>query len=211
MRCLRDPVPPTTEDGCRGAGASWESSPKSHAMGQVSRARQKLSGAQLAPRDGSTLKELRRRRPQERIQEIPAEVLDFIPEGNCSWIPSDSLSVCALHEILRVCLDDRDTFLLLTKAGSMFPFPVCLFHTCRSGLCGSCGASHDRRRPSCHGVVCRRASLMSKLLEVLGLHALLPFVRALYRSPSCFIWEEVDFTQTPEPHVAFCPIFVHPF
>ena len=27
---------------------------------------------------------------------------------------------------------------------------------------------------------------------------------------SCLL-DEVDFSHTPEPHVAFCPIFVHPF
>ena len=191
--------------------------------GQVSRARQELTGAQLAPRDESTLEELRRRRPQERIREIPAEVLDFIPEGE---LQLDSLSVCAVH-LLEVLLDlvdvpmrfcvcvwttgthycysrrlpkishalpflwtfpgvhdrhhdcsqkarrwsprhchwcsvptisrqDSGETVWRRRRGSMFPFPVCPFHTRRSGLCGTCGASHDRRRPSCHGVVGRR-------------------------------------------------------
>ena len=35
-----------------------------------------------------------------------------------------------------------------------------------------------------------RASMMSKLLEVPGLRALLPFVRASYRSPSRYIWDD---------------------
>ena len=85
--------------------------------------------------------------------------------------------------------------------GSMFTLPVCPLHTRRSGLCRTCGASHDRRRPSCHGVVGRRdwcirldhvhhASMMSKLLEVPGLRTLLSFVRASYRSPSRCIGED---------------------
>ena len=148
-------------------------------------------------------------RPQERIREIPAEVLDFIPERELQLdskrfaeclrsAPSGSaLGMVDVPKIFCVCLDHRDTLLLLTKAaedfarvvpvdvflafmtatmtalekrdggvrgqdslarsrGIMFPFPVCPFHTHRSGLCGTCGASHDRRRPSCHGVVGRR-------------------------------------------------------
>ena len=45
--------------------------------GQVSRARQELVGAKLAPKDQTTLNELRGRRPQEQLREIPADVMSF--------------------------------------------------------------------------------------------------------------------------------------
>ena len=47
--------------------------------GQVSRAREELTGATLAPETEETLRELQGRRPQERIREITVEVLNFIP------------------------------------------------------------------------------------------------------------------------------------
>ena len=47
--------------------------------GQVSRARQELTGAALAPKNEATLQELRARRPQEQVQPIPQKVLDFMP------------------------------------------------------------------------------------------------------------------------------------
>ena len=47
--------------------------------GQVSRARQELTGAALAPKNEATLQELRARRPQEQVQPIPQDVLDFVP------------------------------------------------------------------------------------------------------------------------------------
>ena len=48
--------------------------------GQISRARQGLTGATPAPKNASTLLELRARRPQEQLREIPREVMDFISE-----------------------------------------------------------------------------------------------------------------------------------
>ena len=79
------------------------------------------------------MEELRRRRPQERIREIPGEVLDDNPERELELdskrfaeclrsAPSGSasgLGGCS-NEILRVCLDDRDTLLFFTKAAEDF-------------------------------------------------------------------------------------------
>ena len=48
--------------------------------GQVSRARQELTGAQLAPKDESTLNELRNRRPHEQLREK-----GFSQRHRCSW------------------------------------------------------------------------------------------------------------------------------
>ena len=49
--------------------------------GQVFRARQELTGASLAPRNEDTVKELQRKRLQERRKEIPSAVLEFFPEA----------------------------------------------------------------------------------------------------------------------------------
>ena len=49
-------------------------------QGQVSRARQELVGATLAPKTRDTLEELQRRRPQERVREIPVEVMMSNPQ-----------------------------------------------------------------------------------------------------------------------------------
>ena len=47
-------------------------------LGQVSGARQALTGAALAPR--TLLEELRRKRPQSQVQPMPPDVMEFIPE-----------------------------------------------------------------------------------------------------------------------------------
>ena len=47
--------------------------------GQVSRARQELTGATLAPKNSDTLAELQGRRPREQVREIPPEVLASHP------------------------------------------------------------------------------------------------------------------------------------
>ena len=92
--------------------------------GQVSRARQELTGASLAPRNEDTMQELQRKRPQERRKEIPSAVLEFVPDGklnlslkmfaNClRGAPSGSSpgpGGCS-NEMLRVCLDDSLLFL----------------------------------------------------------------------------------------------------
>ena len=59
-----------------------ESKPKSVVQqGQVSRARQALVGAALAPKNEATLTEWQRCRPQETLSEIPLEVLNFQPNA----------------------------------------------------------------------------------------------------------------------------------
>ena len=45
----------------------------------MSRARQELTGAALAPKNSETLRELQRRRPQNQMNEIPRDVLEFQP------------------------------------------------------------------------------------------------------------------------------------
>ena len=49
-------------------------------MGEVSRARQYLTGATLAPGNDQTLQELQRRRDQEVVRPLSQEVLEFDPE-----------------------------------------------------------------------------------------------------------------------------------
>ena len=51
-------------------------------QGEVSAGRQALTGAQLAPGNAITLAELRdhTHRPQVSSQEIPQEVVDFVPD-----------------------------------------------------------------------------------------------------------------------------------
>ena len=49
--------------------------------GQVSRARQALVGAALSPKTEETLEELRRRRPQAVLRQIPQEVMDYAPDS----------------------------------------------------------------------------------------------------------------------------------
>ena len=45
----------------------------------MSRARQELTGAALAPKNGATLSELRHQRPQTQLREIPPTVLEAQP------------------------------------------------------------------------------------------------------------------------------------
>ena len=49
-------------------------------QGQVSRARQVLTGAALAPKTWETLEELRRKRCQSQVQPIPLDVMEFTPD-----------------------------------------------------------------------------------------------------------------------------------
>ena len=93
----------------------------------------KLTGAPLAPRDGNTLHELRRKRPVEQMREIAPEIAEFVPTREFGMdvplfakclrsAPSGSSpgpGGCS-NEILRVCLDDTDTLLLLTAAAEDF-------------------------------------------------------------------------------------------
>ena len=101
--------------------------------GQVSRARQELIGASLAPRNAATLEELRRRRPQARQAVIPEEVTNFVPDDLLE-LDSKLFAAClrsapsgsasgpggCTNEILRVCLDDKETLLLLIAAAQEF-------------------------------------------------------------------------------------------
>ena len=77
----REAVPqPRSTPQPRIAGEEQERRGESCAAGaKLSRARQELTGATLAPRDEATLDEWTRRRPQERIREIQAKVLDHVP------------------------------------------------------------------------------------------------------------------------------------
>ena len=89
--------------------------------GQVSRARQELTGAALAPQMADTLRELQEKRPVAQVREIPPAVLEYTPErpldldadlfGQClSSAPSGTApgpGGCT-NEMLRVCLDDRE-------------------------------------------------------------------------------------------------------
>ena len=102
-------------------------------QGQVSRARQELTGASLAPRNSATLDELRRKRPQTRQAEIPLAVLQYEPARGLKFDAklfascfrsaplgsSPGLGGCS-YEILRVCLDDQECLLLLTDAAQDF-------------------------------------------------------------------------------------------
>ena len=101
--------------------------------GQVSRARQELTGAALAPKNSETLRELQRRRPQDQMSEIPRDVLEFQPAAPFQL--DESLFVSCLksarsgcspgpggctNEMLRVCLDDAEVLHLLFRAREDF-------------------------------------------------------------------------------------------
>ena len=49
-------------------------------QGQVSRSRQVLTGAALAPKTLEIVEELRRKRCQSQVQPIPLDVMEFTPE-----------------------------------------------------------------------------------------------------------------------------------
>ena len=94
----------------------------------MSRARQELGGAVLAPKTLETLAELQNRKPQEQVREIPVEVLASNPtpvnlDGamftKClASAPSGSApgpGGCT-YEMFKLCLDDAETSLLLFRA-----------------------------------------------------------------------------------------------
>ena len=114
--------------------------------GQVSRARQELTGATLAPETDETLRELQGRRPQERIREIPVEVLNFV-QGQALVLDATLFSKClasapsgsvpgsgGTNEMLKVCLDDAEVSqLFLGRPGhgqSTDPRVSQNFHAC---------------------------------------------------------------------------------
>ena len=85
-------------------------------QGQVSQARQVLTGATLAPRTLETLEEFWRKRCQNQVQPIPFDVMEFTPETpieldarvvdtSLRSAPPAGLGGCT-HEMLQVCLDD---------------------------------------------------------------------------------------------------------
>ena len=97
--------------------------------GQVSRARHELTGAPLPPKNLATLNGLRERRPQERQSLVQQEVLDFEPQSTLQ-LDAELFARClqmapfgsspgpggCTNEMLRVCLDDRETLELQTTA-----------------------------------------------------------------------------------------------
>ena len=101
--------------------------------GQVSRARQALVGAALSPKTEETLEELRRRRPQAALRQIPQEVMDYAPDSPLAMdmkifakclrtAPAGSSAGpggCS-NEMLKVCLDDEETCQLLFLAAEDF-------------------------------------------------------------------------------------------
>ena len=95
----------------------------------MSRARQELTGAALAPKTAGTLRELQEKRLVAQVREIPPAVLEYTPErpldldadlfGQClSSAPSGTSPgpVGCTNEMLRVCLDDREVLQLLFRA-----------------------------------------------------------------------------------------------
>ena len=95
----------------------------------MSRARQELTGATLAPKTDETPRELQGKRPQEMIGEIPVEVLNFVP-GQALVLDATLFSKClasarsvfapgrggCTNEMLKVCLDDAKVSQLLFLA-----------------------------------------------------------------------------------------------
>ena len=124
VRPGRNPQDQTQENARRGRAAQSRLE-----RGQVSRARQELTGAALAPKTADTLRELQEKRPIAQVREIPPVVLDYTPErpldldadlfGQClSSAPSGTApgpGGCT-NEMLRVCLDDREVLQLLFRA-----------------------------------------------------------------------------------------------
>ena len=101
--------------------------------GQVSRARQELTGAALAPKNMDTLAELQGRRPQERVVDIPQEMVTFVPDRSVELdmklftkCVQSAPSGCSpgpggcTNEMLRLCLDDMELFQMLFRAAEDF-------------------------------------------------------------------------------------------
>ena len=89
-------------------------------LGEVSQARQCLTGASLAPGTEATFREMQSRRPQEVQRPIPREVLEFEP---ASPLVVDRKMFCeksggCTYEHLRILSDDFDTFELLFEAAT---------------------------------------------------------------------------------------------
>ena len=78
------------------------------------------------------MQELQRKRPQERRKEIPAEVLEFVPEGKLQ-LSLKKFAICVRSapsgsspgpggclEMLRVLLDDKESLLHFHAAAEDF-------------------------------------------------------------------------------------------
>ena len=96
----------------------------------MSRATQELTGAVLGPKNMDTLAELR---SQERVVDIPQEVMTFVPdrpdELDTKWFTKcvqSALSGCwprlggCTNEMLRLCFDDMALFQMLFRAAEDF-------------------------------------------------------------------------------------------
>ena len=94
-------------------------------LGEVSRARQCLTGACLAPGTDATHTEMQSKRPQATQRIIPREALEFVPDRPRKMFMKSLKSAprgaspgpggCT-YEHLRTLLDDPDTFNLLLEA-----------------------------------------------------------------------------------------------
>ena len=90
-------------------------------QGQVSRARQALTGEALAPRNEHTREQLQNRRPQCQMQQIPQEVMEFNP-GSPLTLDPHIFAKClrsapsgsapgpggCSYQMLKTCLDDAE-------------------------------------------------------------------------------------------------------
>ena len=92
-------------------------------MGEVSRARQCLTGASVAPGNDTTFQDMQRKRPQIPVAPFPEEVLNFQPEVPVHLDRKTFLSSLKsaprgsspgpggwMYEHLKGMLDDTDTF-----------------------------------------------------------------------------------------------------
>ena len=77
-----------------------------------------------------------------------------------------------------------------------------------NGVFKGCSEVHKKGSNGVHGVLEKCVQVLSKVFKRCG-----RFVRVCGSEERgvrwCLRW--VDLSHTPEPHIAFCPIFVHPF
>ena len=113
-----------------GEDPAWGGGQERVMQGQVSPARQVLTGAALAPKTLETVEELRRKRCQSQVQLIPLDVMDKdtcrIGRENVCHFTSE----CAKRircgpwgctcEMLQVCFDDVKLLQMLTSAAEDF-------------------------------------------------------------------------------------------
>ena len=127
----RDPVrlPSQRRKSRNGEGLAAQSRIQ---RGQVSRARQELTGVALAPKSEETLQEMRRQRPEVQVRPIPPAVLEFEPDTPLRWIERFSILAqgapsgvapgpggCT-NAMLHTCLDDAETLSLLLQTAEDF-------------------------------------------------------------------------------------------